>query len=400
MLKLGIAGNPVFHTRSTELFQLLSEKYSIELKYIPISTPNSQSIINFSKVIDLKGLNITTPLKKSIMELLTKIDYQASNLNSVNTILLTNDSFVGYNTDYFGILQTIWDQKLIFNKKKVVILGSGSAALTAAFAIKNLNAKIYIWDRDEEKARKAADDLSVSYLNDNKLIQQLDKFDYIISTIPPNSKILTELKFSKHQTIIDTIYHSSFFHSNQNNFNYIFISGYNWLINQVLLSFEMFTGIHPQKDGYKEEFLSKPDKKYKNFIFINSSESMGNKLLQQIASELDFYFININEEISKAVTNNENLVNEIESKILQKTNKQIQNSDDKFIISVDNRIISDSNNLELLKGLGSIIWIYDPSYIDKDQNDFNFANSDFVFILSPDIEESKERLISEIERII
>jgi shikimate 5-dehydrogenase len=49
MLKLGIAGNPVFHSKSKELFKLISKKNNIELKYLPISTFNSKSIIDFSK---------------------------------------------------------------------------------------------------------------------------------------------------------------------------------------------------------------------------------------------------------------------------------------------------------------------------------------------------------------
>lgn len=381
MLKLGIAGNPVFHSKGTVLFQLLAKKYSVQLQYLPISTPNCKSLIDFSNYINLDGFNITTPLKQSIMELMPKIDYQASNLNSVNTVLKNNNSVVGYNTDYFGILQTIWDKKLIFNKKKVVILGSGSAARTAAFAIRNLNAKIFIWDRNEEKAAKVADELVVSYISDNKLVQQINKFDYIISTIPPNSKILRELKFADNQIIIDTIYHNSFFDENQKIYNYNFISGYNWLINQALLSFEMFTGIHSRKDEIAADFFNQINKKNKNFLFIGSSKSIVNELLNHLAEQLNLNIINSNR------------FDEILEKLKKSQGKNL------LTLNLDDILIK-HNTLELFKEFGNIIWLFDPNSQNEKNADFLFSNSNYIFILSQDIQESKERIVSEIERII
>ncbi|HOV92380.1 MAG TPA: hypothetical protein PLC04_04790 [Candidatus Kapabacteria bacterium] len=399
MLKLGIAGNPVFHSKSKELFKLISKKNNIELKYLPISTFNSKSIIDFSKNFNLNGINITNPLKQSIMELLSKIDYQASNLNSVNTILFNNESMIGYNTDYFGILQTIWDNNLIFNKKKVVILGSGSAARTAAFAIRNLNANIFIWDRIEEKAKKVAEDLVVSYINDKNLIQKINEFDYIISTIPPNSKILRELKFEPHQIIIDTIYNNSYFYDKQKLYNYHFISGYNWLINQVLLSFEMFTGIHSKKEEVINEFDNYLNTKNDNFIFVGSFTDKINELLNHLASELNFKIIDTSEKFNDLIIPQGNLIHTF-TNILDRILNEIHTSNDKYLIKFNNPLFYEPDILEMAKKIGEIIWLYDPLLDNNSNNELFFNNSDYSFILSEDIEESKERIVSELERII
>jgi len=399
MLKLGIAGNPVFHSKSKELFKLISKKNNIELKYLPISTFNSKSIIDFSKNFNLNGINITNPLKQSIMELLSKIDYQASNLNSVNTILFNNESMIGYNTDYFGILQTIWDNNLIFNKKKVVILGSGSAARTAAFAIRNLNANIFILDRIEEKAKKVAEDLVVSYINDKNLIQKINEFDYIISTIPPNSKILRELKFEPHQIIIDTIYNNSYFYDKQKLYNYHFISGYNWLINQVLLSFEMFTGIHSKKEEVINEFDNYLNTKNDNFIFVGSFTDKINELLNHLASELNFKIIDTSEKFNDLIIPQGNLIHTF-TNILDRILNEIHTSNDKYLIKFNNPLFYEPDILEMAKKIGEIIWLYDSLLDNNSNNELFFNNSDYSFILSEDIEESKERIVSELERII
>jgi shikimate dehydrogenase len=399
MIKLAIAGNPVFHSKSTKLFQILSKKHSVELKYLPISIPDCKSIIDFSEYLNLDGFNITTPIKQSIMEMLSKIDYQASNLNSVNTVLKNNNSLIGYNTDYFGILQTIWDNKLILNKKKVVILGAGSAARTAAFAIRNLNAKTYIWDRNEDKAIRVAEELSVLSISDNKLIQQINKFDYIVSTIPPNSKILRELKFSNNQIIIDTIYHNSYFNENQKIYNYTFISGYNWLINQALLSFEMFTGIHSQKEIISNEFYNQIQKKHKDFIFIGSITDDAKEILQFLANQLNFNTIFLSEEINKVNNTKGNLNNENSSTIIQDLFSKLKKSKDKNLVIFDN--LQDNPYLiEIAKKYGNVIWLLNPDILSTCKNDLLYNNSDFIFMLSSDMNESKERIVSEISRLI
>jgi len=50
--------------------------------------------------------------------------------------------------------------------------------------------------------------------------------------------------------------------------------------------------------------------------------------------------------------------------------------------------------------IGEIIWLYDPLLDNNSNNELFFNNSDYSFILSEDIEESKERIVSELERII
>ena len=84
---------------------------------------------------DIGGLNVTIPYKRDVMPLCDEIDPAAESIGSVNTIVHRPDGkLVGYNTDIDGFLYMARRAGISLAGKKVVILGSGGASLTAQAA--------------------------------------------------------------------------------------------------------------------------------------------------------------------------------------------------------------------------------------------------------------------------
>ncbi len=430
MLKLAVVGNPVFHSRSPEIFSFLKQQHSLNIHYNRISCEKISEAIDFAGIMEMDGFNVTSPFKQLIIEHLEKLDYQATNLNAANTIVFKNKTKIGYNTDYFGILKTIWDNSISLNKKKVLILGTGAAARTAAFAIRNLNAIITIWDRSDEKSQKIANEFGINFSSTKEVIHTIADYDFIISTIPPNSKILTELNFTKQQIIFDTIYHHSFFVENQKKFGFKVIIGEKWLINQASLSFEFFTNIKTEAKNIFHFFNNTAQRNSKNFIFTGFSGSGKTTLSKLCASNLGLNSFDL-DDIIEEKTNlsiaeifkkyGENYFRELETQTL---NELAQNpSKNNFILSVGGGTLETQENVQLLKSMGSVVWIYSPlelaferiktiksrpliNNLEETINLFNsrkydyFNNSEYIFINSSTIESAEERLINEISRII
>lgn len=431
MIKLAVVGNPIFHSLSPHIFHFLGKENKLEIHYNRISCENPRDAINFARDIGLDGFNVTSPFKKSILELIDKLDYQAINLNSSNTVIFNGQIIEGYNTDYFGVLRTIWDNNLVFNKKKVLIIGSGAAAQTAAFAVRNFNSLLFMWDRNQSKAEKVSSDLGISFITTAELIQKVDSFDFVISTIPPNSRIFQELIFSPNQTIFDTVYHHSFFEINQEKYGYQLIKGEKWLINQALLAFELFAS---QKGNYtnlekfiSESIISKP----KAFVFVGFPGSGKSTLAKIISNNLKCNFIDLDNEIEKEVNSTifeifmkfgEKAFRYRETEILNRISGQIK--ENIFtILSVGGGIFENPENIELLKQIGIITWIYSPFEqcysriasletrpLIRDEISARelyerrklsyFVNSENVFINLKSPEESALRLQAEISRIL
>ena len=82
--------------------------------------------------LDIGGLNVTIPYKRDVMPLCDEIDAAAQAIGSVNTLVRRADGkLCAWNTDAVGFRWMAKRAGIGFAGKKVVILGSGGASLTA-----------------------------------------------------------------------------------------------------------------------------------------------------------------------------------------------------------------------------------------------------------------------------
>lgn len=81
------------------------------------------------------GLNVTIPYKRDVMPFCDILDEGARAIGSVNTLVRRADGrLYGYNTDIYGFLYMAHRAGISFDKKKVMVLGSGGASLTVQAA--------------------------------------------------------------------------------------------------------------------------------------------------------------------------------------------------------------------------------------------------------------------------
>lgn len=90
---------------------------------------------------DIGGLNVTIPYKRDVMAYCDVLDDTAREIGSVNTIVRRADGrLAGYNTDAYGLTYMASRAGISLSGKKVVILGSGGASLTAQYVAKTAGA--------------------------------------------------------------------------------------------------------------------------------------------------------------------------------------------------------------------------------------------------------------------
>lgn len=430
MIKLAVVGNPVLHSLSPEVFRIFGESNPEPIYYNRISANTIDDVFLFLEDIELAGLNVTSPFKTEILDKLGKIDYQAANLNSANTVLFQDGMSIGFNSDYFGILKTIWDNKFIFNKQKVLILGAGAAGRTAAYATRNLNSIVFIWDRNPEKANKLAREAGIQAISSEQMTKEIGEFQYIVSTIPQNSEIFNNLVFSEKNIIFDTVYHNSFFKRNREKYGYQLIPGENWLINQATLSYEIFFGNKPEKIPEPSHLENIKNQRPNVFILIGFSGSGKTTLAKEVAQKNDMDYFDIDEMIElkqkKSIseifsTNGESYFRQLENQTLNSLNNFLQNRTKPTMISTGGGILTNPDNLSIIKKMGFVIWIYTPfqtMFKRIDQNNrpliknydqsldlYNsrkedyFINSNGIFINNTDFQTSVNRLSNEIKRL-
>ncbi len=102
-------------------------------------------LASFLRREDIGGLNVTIPYKRDVIPLCDVVDEAAAAIGSVNTLVRRDDGkLYGYNTDIDGFLYMLRRADISLAGKKVVILGSGGASLTAQAAARKLGARAVV----------------------------------------------------------------------------------------------------------------------------------------------------------------------------------------------------------------------------------------------------------------
>lgn len=132
----GLLGRKLGHSWSVPIHEALGcEGYRlIELE--------PEDLASFLRRADIGGLNVTIPYKRDVMPLCGEIDPAAADIGSVNTIVRGADGVLrGYNTDIDGFIYMARRAGITLAGKKVVVLGTGGASLTAQAAARRAGAR-------------------------------------------------------------------------------------------------------------------------------------------------------------------------------------------------------------------------------------------------------------------
>ena len=136
MLRCGLLGETLGHSYSPAIHAQLGD-YAYRLYECP-----REKLGAFLKTGDFDGLNVTIPYKRDVMPLCDEIDPAAADIGSVNTLVRGADGKLrGYNTDIDGFCYMARRAGISFSGKKIVVLGSGGASLTAQAAARREGAR-------------------------------------------------------------------------------------------------------------------------------------------------------------------------------------------------------------------------------------------------------------------
>ncbi|MDO5105760.1 shikimate dehydrogenase [Capnocytophaga sp.] len=154
--------------------QYFSEKFKNELitdaEYVNFDLQSLDDLpFKLHENPNLCGMNVTIPYKKAIIPMLHQVDETALQIGAVNTIKCTSYGMIGYNTDYYGFLQSL-QPFLKAHHTKALILGTGGASNAVAFALQKLGIAFVLVSRNPSKGQFAYTDLTSDIITDYTLI--------------------------------------------------------------------------------------------------------------------------------------------------------------------------------------------------------------------------------------
>lgn len=200
----GLIGFPLGHSFSKSYFNNKFE--DLGLIFHHYESFELETIKHFVDLIkshqNIRGLNVTTPYKESIVEFLDHLDAAAEQIGAVNTIKLSGQKLIGYNTDAIGFQETL--EELNFDLKHALVLGTGGASKAIQYALAQLKFGFDLVSRNADKGDFTYENLPKEKLKHYDLIVQCSP----VGTYPDSSKCL-EFPFdalSNNHLVYDLIY--------------------------------------------------------------------------------------------------------------------------------------------------------------------------------------------------
>lgn len=158
MSNLGVVGSPIGHSKSPLLHKAAFHALGLDWHYdkFLVGAGQLQHFVD-SRDTSWRGLSVTMPHKTDAFELSGSHDAHATYTGAVNTLAFSYNSNVrsirGYNTDVFGIVQSL-SAATFTDRTHAVVLGGGSTALSALVALSELHfAHVTVVLRDISKSQ-------------------------------------------------------------------------------------------------------------------------------------------------------------------------------------------------------------------------------------------------------
>ena len=259
--KLGIIGNPLAHSVSPAIQAeaLSSVKLNGSYEKFEIQKEDIPKLLDYFKNNDFTGFNVTIPYKTEIIKYLDEIDETAEKIGAVNTVKISGNKLIGYNTDIYGFYSSV-NNALFVN---AALLGCGGAALAVVFALEKMGCKkLTIYARNLDKANEFIQSIQkkVSMHFEARLLENisdLSDVDILINATPLGTKGENQRKTpvkkeifgtsKKSMIVYDLVYNPSetLFIKNAKEYGLYAINGLDMLILQGAKAFEIWTGEIP-----------------------------------------------------------------------------------------------------------------------------------------------------------
>lgn len=389
-IRLAVAGNPVAHSISPNIFYKLFGFMGIEGFYSRIAADSFKEAIDAAKMAGISGLNITSPFKEDAVLASSRNSLNSRNLKdeiveklrAANTVVIketeagAGDCDISlFNTDYIGVYESV---KNIFpsmkentkektKEKTAFVVGAGGAGIAAAYGLSLAGFNVTVFNRTVSKAAEKTGwikNCSAALLGDiNKFIGSAD---IIVNALPVNDIFFDISKIKKEAVIFDANYKNSVLIKSASERGLQTISGVKWLVNQAVSSFEIFTGIKP--DDEHIDFLAKEnlvcDKK-SNISLIGFMGSGKTTTGEITARFFDTDFIDIDKEIEKKEkmtieeifkNKNENYFRQVEKRITE----NVFNNEKGKVIACGGGIIKESENRKIIAANSFPVWLIAP----------------------------------------
>jgi len=361
---LAVTGNPVLHSKSPCMFNELFSRNETPATYFRLAANSAKEAVILMRALNLRGMNVTAPFKEDIMACVDEVDHEARLIGGVNTVVNDNGKLTGYNTDHFGVAQSLLDAGEILQGRKCVVIGAGGAGKAAAYGLMKRGAHVTIVNRTVDKAREAAAKFNCQFAGMDQLQEVLQAADIVVFSLAQNINPVEPGWLLPRHVIFDANYKSSEFSGAARQKGCKIIEGLDWLLNQAVPAYMHYFGVMPDaavmKAGLSTYNLNDKRDKIAMIGFMGSGKTTTGK---KLAKTMGYSFVDTDDLVVEQEKmsipdifreKGEEYFRDAEREVLQR----IIQSEGKQVISCGGGLVLNDENRALLTKYCLVLWLY------------------------------------------
>lgn len=263
---IGLVGRGIQLSRSPIMHEREGARLGIRYSYLLIDfdmlgLPDSAlgDVIAAAERLGFAGLNITHPFKQSVVPHLHWLAPEASAIGAVNTVVFSQASRRGHNTDSWGFAESFRDGMAQGALNRVVQFGAGGAGAAVAYALMELGAgELRVVDSESDRAMLLAERLASRFGErvraETDVAAAISDADGIVNTTPVGMAKYPGIPFpsgllTPAHWVAEIIYfpQETALLRQATTLGCRTLAGTGMAVYQAVRAFELFTGIAPDR---------------------------------------------------------------------------------------------------------------------------------------------------------
>jgi 3-dehydroquinate dehydratase/shikimate dehydrogenase len=164
----GVVADPVAHSYSPMLHNSAFQANELDYRYLPfrVAANDIEPFVRWCQREGVGGLSVTIPHKQSVLPMLTQAEAAAQGIGACNTIVISGEDRIGYNTDYRAAMECIaygltklYEEPNPFEGRSALLLGSGGVSRAIGWGLAQRRVRVAISSRNSESAERLAREL-------------------------------------------------------------------------------------------------------------------------------------------------------------------------------------------------------------------------------------------------
>jgi len=365
-----IAGNPVLHSKSPDLFSAYAKDRGLPHRYLK-ALCSSADDIKMLLSNGFSGGNITAPFKEDILCLGFAKSQTVEKIRAANTVYSLNGEFFLENTDLQGVEEALIHRVGKLSDKKAVVAGAGGAGRAAILALQHSGCDVAILNRTTEKADYWAELLGCRKASLYSYGDIIKEAQILVNTLPVADHLFADIHSGL--TVLDAVYNLQPLKVPCENAGAAYISGTDWLMWQAVYSYRFFGGKMADPEILSGALQNTVIRKSGNLILTGMMKSGKTYAGRLLAEKTGRKFTDTDEMVEQRTgksiaqifdNEGESEFRRIEHMVFSECLKT-----DNQVIATGGGLILDQRNRQLINEHGTCIWLFaSPETLEKRQD--------------------------------